>query len=382
MIRVAHVITGLATGGAEATLLRLLSHTNRERFDPQVYSLSDISGPIESEIRALRIPVHSLRMRVAVPSPLPVLELSRLLRLQRPDVVQTWMYHADLVGGIAAKMASPRIPVIWGIRHGNPDPQTIKPRTMYVARMCAKMSPWLPRVIVACGYAARDMHLAIGYDRTRISVIPNGFDVHVFRPDPDARHRIRAELGVSPTAVLIGCVSRFHSDKDPKNFVDAAARLHARLHDVRFVLCGQGLSPMNLELAQWIESARLTGAVHLLGERRDVPQVLTALDVATSPSRTEGFPNAVGEAMACGVPCVVTNVGDSALLVGKTGRVVPPQDSAALADAWYVLLAEGSERLRALGLEARQRIETTFSVERMIRAYEAVYAGTLQQQVA
>ena len=382
MIRLAHVITGLATGGAETTLLRLLSHTNRERFDPQVYSLSDISGPIESEIRALRIPVHSLRMRVAVPSPLPVLELSRLLRVQRPDVVQTWMYHADLVGGIAAKIASPSVPVIWGIRNGNLDPQAIKPRTMYVARMCAKMSPWLPRVIVSCGYATRELHSALGYDRTRMSVVPNGFDVQLFRPDSGARHRIRAELGVSPTTTLVGCVSRFHPDKDPRNFVDAAARLHARLPDVRFVFCGRGLNPTNPELTRWIESARLTGAVHLLGERRDVPQVLPALDLATSPSRAEGFPNAVGEAMACGIPCVVTNVGDSAFLVGPTGRVVPPRDSHALADAWYTLLAEERERLPGLGRQARQRIRTTFSVERMIRAYEAIYADALQRQVA
>ena len=382
MIRLAHVITGLATGGAETTLLRLLTHTDRGRFDSRVYSLSDISGPIESEIRALRIPVHSLRMRLGIPAPLPVLELSRLFRLQRPDVVQTWMYHADLVGGIAAKIASPRIPVIWGIRHGNPDPQSIKPRTMYVARMCAKMSSFLPRTIVVCGYATRDVHSALGYDRTRMSVIPNGFDLQLFRPDPASRHRIRAELGVSPTTLLVGSIGRFHPDKDPRNFVNAAARLHARRPDVHFVLCGRDLSPMNAELVEWVESAGLAGALHLLGERRDVPTVLAALDVATSPSRTEGFPSAVGEAMACGVPCVVTDVGDSALLVGTTGRVVPAQSPDALADAWDALLAEGSERLGRLGLQARQRIATTFSIERMTRAYEAVYAETLQRQVA
>src|SRR5688572_5455667 len=256
MIRLAHVITGLATGGAETALLRLLSHTNREQFDPQVYTLSDISGPIESEIRTLSIPVHSLRMRVAAPGPLPVLELSRLLRLQRPDVVQTWMYHADLVGGIAAKVASPRIPVIWGIHHGNPAPPSIKPRTMYVAQVCATLSPWLPRAIVACGYATRDVHAALGYDRARMAVIPNGFDLQLFRPDPDSRHRIRAELGVLPTTVLVGCISRFHPDKDPRNFVEAATRLHARRPDVHFVLCGRDLSPMNGELAHRIEAAK------------------------------------------------------------------------------------------------------------------------------
>jgi glycosyltransferase involved in cell wall biosynthesis len=382
MIRLAHVITGLGTGGAETTLLRLLSHMNRERFDPCVYSLSVSSGPIESEIRTLGIPVRSFRMSATVPNPLPVLALSRSLHRQRADVVQTWMYHADLVGGVAARMASRETPVIWGIRNGNLNPRALKPRTMHFARACAWMSTRLPRVIVCCGYAARDMHSAIGYDRNRISVIPNGFDVHVFRPDPDARRGIREELGIPSTTMLVGCVGRFHPDKDPRNFVDAAAQLHAQRPDVHFLLCGRGLDDANRELAQWIDTGELRGVVHLLGERRDVPRVLAALDLATSPSRAEAFPNVVGEAMACGVPCVVTDVGDSALLVGATGRVVPPEAPAALAEMWLALLSEGSERLRALGRQARQRIEATFSIERMVRAYEAMYTAAAERRVA
>jgi len=377
VIRLAHVITGLSTGGAQTALLRLLSRMDRERFEPRVYSLSSWTGPIENEIRALGIPVTVLGMRSAIPNPFAVLELSRCLRLQRADVVQTWMYHADLVGGIAAKIASPRTPVIWGIRNGNLNPKAINARTLYVARMCARMSTWLPRVIVSCGYAASDMHSAIGYSRRKISVIPNGFELQVFRPDPDARQRVRAELGISATATLVGSVGRFHPDKDPKNFVEAAARLHRQLPDVQFLLCGKGFSADNIELAHWVESAKLNGTIRLLGERRDVPRVLAALDVAISPSRAEAFPNTVGEAMACGVPCVVTDVGDSAYIVGETGRVVPPQDPAALADGLNALLRGGSERLRALGLEARRRIEETFSIERMIRSYEETYTDVL-----
>ena len=147
--------------------------------------------------------------------------------------------------------------------------------------------------------------------------------------------------------------------------------------DVHFLLCGKGFDAANGELARWIESSTLSGVLHLLGERRDVPQVLAALDVATSPSRAEGFPNAVGEAMACGVPCVVTDVGDSAFIVGATGQVVPPEAPEALADAWYSLLTAGRPRLCALGLEARRRIEATFSIERMVRAYEETYTAVL-----
>jgi len=379
VIRLAHVITGLSTGGAQTALLRLLSRMDRTRFEPHVYSLSSWTGPIENEIRALGIPIRLLNMRATIPNPAAVLELSRYLRRQRADLVQTWLYHADLVGGVAAKIASPRTAVVWGIHNGNLNPQTTNhTRTFYVARTCARISTWLPRVIVCCGYAARETHLAIGYNRQKISVIPNGFELHVFRPDPDARRRIRAELGIPPTAMLVGCVGRFHPDKDPRNFVEAAGRLHERLPDVHFVLCGSGFSAENLELARWVESAQLHGTIHLLGERRDVHHVLAALDVATSPSRAEAFPSVVGEAMACGVPCVVTDVGDSAYMVGDTGRVVPPGAPAALADALYALLGDGSERLRALGAAARRRVEEAFSIERMIRSYEQTYTDVLQ----
>jgi glycosyltransferase involved in cell wall biosynthesis len=204
-------------------------------------------------------------------------------------------------------------------------------------------------------------------------VLPNGFDLDAFQPDPAARGSVRQELGISEETPLIGLVARFHPQKDHHNFMQAAAQLHARLPNVHFLLCGAGVTPENPALAQWVEEAGLRANVHLLGVRQDVPRLSAALDIATSSSSGEGFPNVVGEAMACGVPCVVTDVGDAALIVGETGRVVPPHDAQALADAWHDLLNAGEDYRYELGMAARRRVQECFSMTTISRRYEQLY---------
>ena len=383
VVNVAHVITTLGLGGAEVMLFKLLQHTDRRRFAHHVYSLAALYGPIASRIQALQIPVTSMEMKLgSLPDPRAVLRLARLLREVRPDIVGTWLYHADLLGGTAAKLARPGLPVVWNIRQSNLDPALNRRRTLQVVRVCARLSSWLPDTIVCCSSEARRSHAAVGYDESKLRVIPNGFDLSAFHPDADARRAVRAELGISDDTPVIGMVARVDPQKDHRNFVDAAARLLARRPDVRFVLCGHNTSPDNVMLAEWIDAAGVRPACHVLGPRHDIPRLTAAFDIATLSSVGEGFPNVLGEAMACGVPCVATDVGDSAEVIGDTGYVVPPRDAGALARAWDELLAAGRAAREALGLRARQRIEERFSIQRIARLYEETYAAIVARPAA
>lgn len=372
-ITVAHVITGLGMGGAENMLLKLLTHTDQRRFSSQVYTLGSASGPVPSQIRALGVPIVALGMERALPDPRGVVELSRLLRRNRPDLVQTWMYHADLVGGLAAKLTRMRLPVVWNVRLSNPQRAFVRRRTLWLIRLCATLSSRLPQTIVCCSAEAQRVHSAIGYCASKMRTIPNGFDPGRFRPDPTARAALRAELGIPDSAWVIGMVARFHPQKDHRSFIEAAAQLRRWRPDVHFVLCGSRVTNETRELVDQIESAGLRPAFHLLGERPDVQRVAAAFDVASLSSVDEGFPNVIGEAMACGVPCVATDVGDTARLVSNTGRIVPPGNPSMLALAWRDLLALGRPHLEALGTHARRRIEDHFSIREAVRSYEAVY---------
>ncbi|MBT9173999.1 MAG: N-acetyl-alpha-D-glucosaminyl L-malate synthase [Syntrophomonadaceae bacterium] len=217
------------------------------------------------------------------------------------------------------------------------------------------------------------MHAELGYVRDKMTVIPNGFDLEVFKPDPASRLSVRRELGLPEDAVLVGLVARFDRQKDHRNFVHAAGKVAAEYPGARFLLCGSGVTAENRELDGWLRAAGVRDRCHLLGQREDVPRLMAALDVAVSSSLGEAFPLVVGEAMSCGVPCVVTDVGDSALIVGDTGKVVPSEDFAALACGIGELLEAGAERRSLLGEAARRRIGEHVSLPDMVAAYERLY---------
>ncbi len=378
--RVAHVITGLDTGGAEMMLYKLLSRYDRAAFASEVISLTGV-GVVGQRIKAMGIPVSALGMSRKVPSPSGVMRLVRRWRRDPPDLVQTWMYHGDVVGGLAAKMSG-HMPILWGIRQSNLDPAGTRRRTIFTARIGAWLSPWVPTRIVCGSQAARRTHEAMGYSSDKMIVIPNGFDLDEFRPSQQARKFVRRALGIGEDAVLIGMVGRFDPQKDHHNFVSAAGLLHADIPDVRFLLCGDGVTWENHELVQWIEAAGVRSRFHLLGRRDDMATLNAALDVAALSSWGEGFPNVIGEAMACAVPCVVTDAGDSALIVGETGRVVPPRDAAAMAAAWRELLEMPVETRRALGLAARARIEAEYGLQAVAARYEQLYREVLDRCAA
>jgi glycosyltransferase involved in cell wall biosynthesis len=370
--RVVHIISGLGVGGAERSLLELLRVMDRRAFESTVVSLSD-AGPVAESIRELGIGVSALGMSRSRPSPFGLAGLARAVRRLRPDVVQTWMYHADLLGGLAARIP-PATPAAWGIRHSDFAPETTSVRTLRVVRLCAALSRALPARIVCCSHVARRIHEEMGYDAAKMLVIPNGFDLGVFRPDPAARDSVRAELGVPRESVLIGAVGRYHPQKDHANLIAAAGILVGGGADVHFVMCGDGIDDGNRELAELLARGGIARRAHLLGRRDDVERIFASLDIATSSSSYgEASPRVVGEAMASGVPCAVTDVGDSAIIVGDTGRVVEPRNASALAAAWDALLALGPDGRRRLGETARARVREHYDIRETGACFGALY---------
>jgi glycosyltransferase involved in cell wall biosynthesis len=301
-----------------------------------------------------------------------MLRLIRSLRAASPDVIVTWMYHANLIGSLAARLSG-NTPVIWNIRHGGFDRAAMKRGTRLVSWLGAKASWRLPDRIAYVSQAACEHHARLGYCPDKALVIPNGFDAARFRPNRVAAEEIRRELDIPDAARLIGLVARFHPEKDHQAFIDAAAEIRRADRQTYFVLCGHGVSWQCNLLAAPIRQRGLQDAFRLLGPRDDVDRIHAALDVEVCCSRSEAFPNVIGEAMACGVPCVVTEVGDCPSIVGDTGLVVPVGAPVELARACGELLAMPAHRRKALGDQARQRIEAKYNLRQMIEMHQSLW---------
>jgi glycosyltransferase involved in cell wall biosynthesis len=367
---IVHIITGLDNGGAEGALYRLCVADKKNRH--HVVSMMD-GGKYGPMLEAQGVSVTCLEMPRGRLTLTSLRHLRKLLRAERPDVVQTWMYHADLVGSVIAKSAGMRN-IVWGIRHSDLVSSGTSRSTIAVARLCAWLSRWLPRNIICCAQKAADVHATFGYDARRIHVVPNGYDLERFQPDLDARTAVRAELGLAQNEQVIGFVARYDPLKDHGNLLQALALLKEWGQAPTCLLIGTEMDEANDALSSLIARLGLNDRIHLLGQRNDIPAVMNALDLHVMSSASEAFPNVLAEAMACGTPCVSTDVGDASVIIGDTGWVVPPQDSVALAEAISHALQEShapgwSDRKSA----ARTRVEKQFSMDRMVRNYRAIW---------
>jgi len=369
-MKVLHVITGLHTGGAETALCRLLETLRPPEFEHSVVALRG-EGPLSARVRAAGARVTHLNMRPSTPNPFGALRLWRLQRTEGLDVVQGWMSHANLAATLTRPAAG--APVVWGIRHTPYDLADEKPLTRLVLGTSKALAKRATAIVYNSTVSAR-RHEALGYPSDRTRVIPNGFDTAIFKPDPVARCEVRAELALSPEAFVVGLVARWHPMKDHENFLRAAALLSKSRSDAMFVMVGDGVDAGNGTLRELIRALGLSKCVRLCGPRRDVAALNAALDVGSSSSWGEAFPNAIGEAMSCGIPCVATDVGDIREIVANTGVVVPPRDPQALCAGWLEFARMDTSVRRALGEDARQRVMDRYSLSEVGRRYAALYA--------
>jgi len=376
-VRVLHVISGLGTGGAEAMLHKLLQTLPRDRFDSRVLSLGG-AGVFGPKLEAMGIPVRCL----SLPSPLQGLgALWRLLADEpegwKADVLQGWMYHGNLACQALSALGLHRGPILWNIRHSLGGLSHPKALTRMVIRLGGLLCRQ-PFRVVCNSKTAIGTHLRHGYGPAAWALIPNGFDLERFKPDASARDRVRKQLGIATDTFLVGLVARLHPVKGHRVLLEAAVRVRALRPDIHFLLVGRGAEDGCEAFEALRHDLGLKEGIHALGERMDdLPELTAALDVAVSASLSEAFSNTLGEAMACAVPCVATDVGDSAWIVGEGGLVVPPDDASALAAAVLRLAALDVASRRSMGTRARARVSGCFSLATIAGQYEKLYEDTL-----
>jgi glycosyltransferase involved in cell wall biosynthesis len=375
---VMHVITSLWLGGAETMLCQLLEHTDRKKFTPIVVSLRP-AAELAARVQAAGVRLICLNME---PTPKDMLrglrELKRIMKKFRPALVQTWMYHADLMGSLAARSLSPRPPVVWNIQHGEMNPKETKRASLWLTRALAPLSRWLPDRIFICSRSSIETHVKLGYARRKLIHIPNGADCERFKPDSKMRREVRQELGIPLDAPVIGMAGRYNPQKDYANFFGAIRIFQLSDARAHFVACGTNVTPENPELAELLAKCPDPSRVHLIGPRRDMPRIYQAFDIATlSSAHGEGMPVTLCEALACGVPAVATDVGDSADVIGPTGRIVPPRNASALAGAWRQVLGLPAYERMELARLARHRVQKNFSLPVIASLYETLHESLI-----
>ncbi|MCK5214489.1 MAG: sugar transferase [Candidatus Omnitrophica bacterium] len=370
-MKVLHVITDLYQGGAQEVLYKLISEMDRRRFEPIVISLLE-GGPLQERIEKLNVPVYSLRMRRSFPTMQALLRLRRLVRELRPDLIQGWMYHGNLAASLARALSPGRSKLAWSIHHSLSDLSLEKQMTRWIIRANRFFSS-SPNSILYCSQLSREQHEKLSFVSRNGWIIPNGVDLQRHSFSPVARQKVRVELGIPANAPVVGHVARFHPMKDHATLLRASVNLANQYPDAHFLLIGRNVSLENAVLSQGIP-AQIRDRFYLLGERYDVPDLMSAMDIfCLSSSFGEAFPVVLCEAMATRIPCVATDVGDSKIIIGDTGVVVKPRDETALAAGIESLLTMPLEERRALGESARARIKANYTLGVIVEHYAALY---------
>jgi len=349
-------------------LAKLVGRMDRDRFSSSVISLTD-RGQLSEQIESSGVTVHTLGMKRGRPDILALPRLIRLFKTLNPTIVQSWLYHADLLSTLAVKFSGSPI-LVWNVRCSDMDFKCYPPLTRWVQRVLAQCSA-TPAAVIVNSEAGKQQHEQLGYRPRRWDVIPNGFDTERFHPDTSLRLSLRREWNDPEDAVVVALVARVDPMKDHAAFLEAAQEVSKTRQNVRFLLIGKDTQT----LAPAIAAKGLTGQVRLLGYRSDVECLLPGVDVlCLSSAFGEGFPNVLGEAMACGIPCVSTDVGDARSIVVDTGLIVPARDPAALAQAIIDLIDRGPAAREHLGRAARARIESEYSLPRIVDRYSTLYS--------
>ena len=376
-MKVIHIITSLYTGGAERALYNLLQGGLNEQFETHVISLSD-AGTIGPQIERLGVPVICLGMPSGRPTLASVIKLRRVIKDLQPDLIHGWMYHGNIVTMIARIATMTRPALVWGVRHSLYQIENEKRLTQLVIKANRFLSN-SPDMILYNSRLSQQQHEQFGFQGTNSQVIPNGINLKQFCFSDAERTRIRTELGIPTDAIVAGHVARLHPMKDHPLFLQAAIDIAKRFEQFHCILIGRDVNMENEGLAKYIPE-ELQNRFHLLDERSDISAVMSAMDIFTLTSTWgEAFPNVLGEAMATGLPCVTTNVGDSALIVGDCGQIVEPQDKAALVGAIESLVVLSSTDRQQIGVRARRRIEEYFSLNAIVKEYSNLYESLMSQ---
>lgn len=374
MIKIAHISTGLETGGAEVQLFRLLGAFDKNKCELMVIGL-DRDTYLGDRIRELGIPVHALNIKK---KPAAIAQAYKLLKEFNPDIIHGTMYEGGVVGSVLRKFLPNKPAVIWTVHEGLENYRQESYRKQLQLRFWGLLSK-MPECMMYVSRLNRDQHLDWGFNNDKALVIPNGVDTQRFYSNKKVRKTIRKSLGIPQNSFVIGITARFHPVKNHIGFINAAALLTKVHPDTHFIMVGTNVDADNKELTDLIAKHSLQKSVHLLGNREDIPDIVNAYDVAALTSFGEAFPLTLGEAMASAIPCVATKVGDNALIIKETGRVVPVDNDAAMAAAWQELLEMDKREFKQLGQAALKRVMDKFTLTLQVQQHEDLYEMLYQQ---
>lgn len=361
-MKLVHAIISLETGGAEGMLARLVQESSKNPQIKQSIITLKGEGSIGHQLRMKGFDVISLDMKSFLNFPIAIYKLIKLFKVLRPNAIFTWMYHADLLCGVAAYLSGVKN-IIWGIRNTE-IPQKSFSITFAVVKICSKLSFYIPNKIVCCAESAKLAHTKLGFCSSKMVVVPNGYDLSLFNPSSNLRGRIRSDLGFDENHLVVGIVGRYDPLKDFKNFINAASLVSKDFDNVKFLMVGRGLDYSNIELCSWIANCNDPKSFILMGEATP-HELYAAMDVYCLSSKAEGFPNVVAEAMSMCIPCVVTNVGDASRIVEDSGIVVKSKDHFALYKGLSYILAMDKNNRESLGTQARELIKSKYDIKKI-----------------
>lgn len=369
--RLIHVINNLETGGAETMLLRLMQSIDRSRFDPVIVTMIE-PGSLGPSFAELGIELHALGAKPGRISPRILFKLRSLIRSLHPNLIQSWLYHSNLAAFLARSLRGTHAPLAWSIRHSIYDLGNEPWLTRQVIRAGARCSSRVSGIVFN-SQTSLEQHQRFGFQAPKQVVIPNGFDLSEFRPLEGARNKFISTLGLKQDSFLVGHAGRYHHIKDHALLAESCARLVERGIDVQLLCAGRGCEPGGA-LESLKSSSGLGPRLHMLGEQRPLAPFLSGLDCLVMSSKSEAFPNVLAEAMATGVACISTDVGDARLILGDPERLVPPGNPEILAEALVGLHSLGPEARSRLGSEGRQRVEAHFDLQRVSDLYQEFWS--------
>lgn len=363
-MKVVHIITGLGDGGAEHTLFKICKYDNVNNH--VVISLKG-PGKYYSLLKRLGIEVYCLNINIFF---YKFFFLIKLLYTLRPDIVQTWLVHGDLIGGIAARLAGVKN-ILWNIRYSNFEIKKAKLTTILIVKILIKLSYVIPLSIIVASKKAKKIYETSGYDKKKLILIPNGYDLSILKPSKLQKRFFKKKYKIKKSTLVIGNIARYDPKKDHLNLLNSLSIVRSKNINFICILAGSNIDRNNISLVTKIKELKLSNYVKLIGQKDNIIEIMNGLDIyIQSSSYGEGFPNVVAEAMACGVSCVVTDVGDAAFIVGKTGVVVPPNNSIQLANALEKTIRKiGTKDLKNKSYKSRLRIKENFDIIKMIKLY-------------
>ena len=374
-IRLTHIITGLNTGGAEMMLLKLTKSMNKNLFEITIISLSS-KGILNNEFKKIGIKVNYCNIKFLRLFS-GVISLYKFLKKSKPDIVQTWLYHSDFLGGIVAYFIGVKN-IVWNIRGSYIGLKLNKFHTFFIIYINGFLSKFIPKFIVSNSYECINIFSSIGYKRDIFKFIPNGFDTQKFSPNIKIRNNFRKEIKIPSNAKLIGYIARFDAQKNHYGFIKIASIIKSKFPNAYFLLAGSGIDYNNEVLIDWIDKFNLKSSFRLLGCRDDINKINSALDLYLSPSNGEGFPNSIGEAMSCGVPCIATDVGDCKKIINNNNLITKVDDLTDFTNKTLIALNWNKKEIKNQSFLARERIKKLYSIEKVKDQYEEFYKSLIK----